>query len=550
MNDYVATEIAKVIKKVFDVELTPEVTRPEPQFGDAASNVALQLTKQVGKPPRGIAETIARKLRENKHIIEVSVAGPGFINIRVSDAFIASTLDAPLPANARADQTVVIETNNPNPFKDLHIGHAYNCIVADTVANLLEASGAETHRVSYHGDIGLHVGKSMWAILKFIDGDITKFETIETHERSQFMSRMYVEGSQAYQDDEAAKVRINELTKQSFVLDDPFYKEVYDICKVWSFAYIDGAIKRLGSQSVERRYLESEADIAGTATVHEHIGDVFIESDSAIIYDGSHEQLNTCVFISSRGTSLYAARDLGLMQLKQQEFHPQKSYIVTGGEQRDYFKTVIRAAEKALPELDEVTENISTGMVKLSTGKMSSRTGEVLNIEWLFEQLEVAAKTHSDEADPNVITGALRYTLLKVRVGSDVIFDVNESLSIEGNSGPYLQYAHARARSILAKKRGVSKTELNDTSFDEYERTLALKLTEYAEALSRATNELLPHHICTYLYELAQTFNRFYEHSRVLDDPREALRLQLALRYADTLRDGLHLLGIPAPERL
>lgn len=549
MNDGIAAHISSIIKELFSKELITEVARPEVQFGDFASNVAMQLAKELKKPPREIAEAIAEKLRKHPDITEVTVAGAGFINVRVSDRLIAEAIDMQVSLQSTEPQTVVIETNNPNPFKDLHIGHAYNSIVADTMASLVEVSGATTHRVSYHGDIGLHVGRSMWAILRFIDGDVTKLETVASEDRPAFMSRMYVEGAAAYKDDAAAKAEIEALTKQSFILDDPLFKEVYETCKAWSFDYIDDTMKRLSNQPVERRFLESEADATGVVTVKNHIGDIFKESDGAVIFPGETYGLHTRVFVSSRGTGLYEARDLGLMQLKQQAFQPNKSIIVTGEEQRDYFNVVIKAAELALPELTGVTENIPTGMVRLSTGKMSSRTGQVLNIEWLFDQLEQAAKQRGSESDEHVVIGALRYALLKVRVGGDIIFDINESMSIEGNSGPYLQYAHARARSILAQ-RTIDETALEAANFDEFERSVALKLAEYTEVKGRATRELLPHLICTYLYELAQTFNRFYEHSRVLDDPREAVRLQLVLRYANTLRDGLQLLGIPTPDRL
>jgi arginyl-tRNA synthetase len=542
--------ISQQVRDAFGLDEVPRitVTRPEPQFGDLATNVALQLAKPLGISPREIAEKLAASLRSDKRLSEVTVAGPGFINMRLSDVTLATMLDAAPEAEPR-DGSIVIETNNPNPFKDLHIGHAYNCIVADTMANLLDLNHSRVHRVSYHGDVGLHVGRSMWAILKYIDGDIKKLDDVPENERPAWLSRMYVEGAKAHKDDESARAEIEELAKQSFALDDELFRQVYETCKTWSFDYLDNVIERLGSKPSERKYLESEADEAGVATVRKHLGDVFEESDGAVIFPGEKHGLHTRVFISSRGTSLYEARDLGLMQLKQQDFQPQRSYIVTGEEQREYFNVVIKAAELSLPELSGVTTNIPTGTVKLTTGKMSSRTGEVINIEWLFDQLESAAMARANEADRNVILGALRYALLKVRVGSDIIFDIEESLSIEGNSGPYLQYAHARARSILAKRDVVQKS-LADQEFDEKERVLVVKLTEFQEVSARATDELLPHLVCTYLYELAQTFNRFYEQSRVLDDPREGLRLQLVLRYADTLRNGLQVLGIPAPERL
>lgn len=538
-------KIAQLITNLYGVDADVKLTRPDAQFGDYSTNVAMQLAKPLGKNPREIAETLATALRETGEYVDVTVAGPGFINLTLADEALLTAASAQ-PVQLRANESVVIEVYNPNPFKDLHIGHAYNCITADTLANLLEQSGAATHRVSYHGDVGLHVGKSMWAILKFVDGDITTLEVIAENERAAFMSRMYVEGAQAYKDDETAKAEIERLTKQSYDFEDDFEQRVYDVCKTWSFDYIIATVARLGSKPAEKRYLESEADTLGVATVKQHVGSVFEESDGAIVFPGEQYGLFTNVFVSSRGTGLYAARDLGLMQLKQRDFNPQKSYIVTGDEQRAYFNVVIKAAELSLPELKDVTVNIPTGTVKLSTGKMSSRTGDVLNIEWLFDRLHEAASERG-EVQEAVIIAALRYAFLKVRIGGDIIFDINEALSIEGNSGPYLQYAHARARTILTKSQqaGVEPAEL-----DSAERMLVSKIGEYNEVVQAASEQLLPHLLCTYLYELSQIFNRFYEQSRVIGDARETQRLFIVERYADVLRDGLTILGIPAPVQL
>ncbi|HEX6462424.1 MAG TPA: arginine--tRNA ligase [Candidatus Saccharimonadales bacterium] len=550
MKDRLEKLVHDVVRHLFTVQVIVDISRPDPQFGDAATNVAMQLARELKKPPREIAEAIAAEIEKDADIAKVEVAGPGFINVRFTDVALARFLyHSELASLERAGETVVIETNNPNPFKDLHIGHAYNCIIADTIANLLEASGAETHRVSYHGDVGLHVGRSMWAILKFVDGDAAKLDAIELKDRAAFMSKMYVEGAKADKEDEKAHAAIEALVQQSFQPDDPLFKHVYETCKLWSFNYLDTIIERLGSRLAEKRYLESEADTLGVKTVKNNIDDIFTESKGAIIFKGEDYGLHTRVFIASRGTGLYEARDLGLMQLKQRDYNPDKSYIITAEEQKDYFNVVIKAAELAMPALKGITENISTGTVKLSTGKMSSRTGEVLNIEWLFAQLEAAIKARGAEPNEAIITAALRYAFLKVRIGSDVIFDINESVSVEGNSGPYLQYAHARACSILAKSKKAPKAS-GTMQFDNYERALVLKLQEYREVTVRAMDELLPHYICTYLYELAQTFNRFYEHSRVIDDPREQLRLALIAHYAETLRHGLGLLAIPAPEYL
>lgn len=571
--------IAAVVREQYDVQIEIDLTRPEAQFGDYATNVALQLAGKLGRNPREIAEEIATKLRDFDDFTDVIVAGPGFINIRLADEAMLKLITTE-PAKSRAGMTVVIETNNPNPFKAMHIGHAMNAIVADTIANLLEASGAHTYRVSYHGDVGLHVGKSMWALLRYVDGDASKLNEILPAERNEFMSRMYAEGSRAYKEEEAAKAEIAELAKQSFTREDSLYASIYETVFAWSFTEIDDNMHRLGNKPVERRFLESDADTRGVKIVQDNVPKVFQESDGALVFKGSDHGTFDNAFVSSNGQGLYAARDLGLIQLKNEQYHPGKSYIITAEEQRDYFKGVLAAAGLCFPELKDITVNISTGMVKLSTGKMSSRDGGVITISWLFDQVAEAIRARGGEATEDVMVGALRYAFLKVRVGGDIIFDINESVSIQGNSGPYLQYAHARARSILAKSQDTTAVqsaaasekrageaqadttvsdvspaegaidEKSNDSLQADERLLLRKLTEYVETVEKGMDELLPHYICTYLYELAQEFNRFYEKNRVIGDDRESVRLWLVGMYADTLRSGLSLLGIHAPEKM
>lgn len=541
--------IAAICKDVFSVDVQPELTRPDEQFGDYATNVAMQIVKQAGKNPREIAEILTVQLQTHEHVLEASVAGPGFINLRLTDS--ALLVQAGMqPTKLQEGMTIVIETNNPNPFKAMHIGHAFNAILADTIANLLEVGGANVYRVSYHGDVGLHVGKSMYSLLRYVDGKPEKLQDVPEAERNSFMSRMYSEGSRAYNEDEQAKTEIEELTKQSFTREDPVYGAVYDICRDWSFGQIEQNVARLGNQPTERRFLESDAELRGVKIVRDNVPKVFKESDGALVFEGSKHGSFDNAFVSKRGTGLYAARDLGLMQLKNEYYHPHKSYIVTAEEQRDYFRGVIAAAELCFPEQKGVTVNIPHGTVKLTTGKMSSRDGDVIEIDWLFDQVAAAIEHDTTQLAEATERGALRYEFLKIRIGGDVIFDINEAVSIKGNSGPYVQYAHARAKSILAKADWNGELKQGAIDLEPAERLLVRQLGMYGEVVERATAELLPHLICNYLYELAQEFNRFYEHNRVVGDEREAQRLQLVALYAQTLEQGLSILGIPAPDTM
>jgi arginyl-tRNA synthetase len=239
---------------------------------------------------------------------------------------------------------------------------------------------------------------------------------------------------------------------------------------------------------------------------------------------------------------------MGLIQLKYADY-PQldQCIVVTGGEQAAYFKGVIAASELAIPELKGKLFNYPTGLVKLTTGKMSSRTGDVVAIDWLFDEFGKAIIERGGVAVDEIIAGALRYQFLKVKIGGDVVFDVNEAVSLTGNTGSYLQYAHARARRILDKSSSAVTYPVD--VYDE-DRSLVRKLGEYHEVVNRALELLEPHHICTYLFELAQEFNRYYEQHQVVGDEREAHRVGLVAVYADTLKAGLAILGIHAPDKM
>ena len=233
--------LKQIIQELYDLDIEVTVTRPEPQFGDASTNVALQLAKRLGKSPRDIASEIAAHLIDSAKYEKVEIAGPGFINITLGATELLE-LTRQEPTAIRDNETVVIETNNPNPFKAMHIGHAFNAVLGDTIANLLAISGARVHRVSYHGDVGLHVGKSMYSLLRFADGDFSKIEQIPEQERNTFMSKMYAEGARAYKEDESARLEINDLAEQSFEPKSGLYVQIYDLCKKWSFEQIDATV--------------------------------------------------------------------------------------------------------------------------------------------------------------------------------------------------------------------------------------------------------------------------------------------------------------------
>jgi arginyl-tRNA synthetase len=557
-------KISQALRALYgDVTVDIRLTRPDPQFGDYSTNVAMQLAGSLDKNPREIAEELAIQLRTHKEFKEVTVAGPGFINVWLADSTLSADLEHIIDqgssygqSDAYKDKVVVTEYSDPNPFKVLHAGHLYTSIIGDAISNLIEYAGGTVHRVNFGGDVGMHVAKTMWAIIKRLGGEHPeKLDDIASSERSEWMAAAYVEGTNAYEEDENAKADIVALNKKVYQIhtdndhESPL-AQIYWTCRTWSYDYFNAFYDRIGTH-FEKYYPESETAPTGLKTVLEQKEKgVYQESDGAVVFVGEPYGLHTRVFINSEGLPTYEAKDVGLSIKKWDDYHFDESIIITGNDITEYMKVVLKSIEQFLPELAKRTKHFTHGNVKLAGGvKMSSRKGNFLRA---VDVLDIAAD-ESEKAQGNrddaPVLGAVKYAFLKNRIGADIIFDPKESVSLLGNSGPYLQYAHARAVSIIEKSLASTDNDVFDT-FDAYERALLVKMTEYPEVLKAATAELSPHLICTYLYELAQVFNRFYEKSHVIGDEREAIRVKLVRAYAGILKNGLTVLNIPAPDKL
>ncbi len=447
--------LSSVVQDALGIELDVELTRPDEQFGDYATNVALQAAKQVGKPPRDIAESLAEKIHGalTEYVSEVTVAGPGFINIRLSDRALQHELGRMLDTTVTygrssryKDQTIVVEYSDPNPFKVLHAGHLYTSVMGDAIANLFESAGGVTHRVNFGGDVGMHVGKTMWAILKKLGGPHPeKLAEVDPKQHAEWMATAYVEGNNAYDDDEAIKAEMVELNKQvyRFHAEDDHQSplaQIYWTCREWSYEYFENFYARIGTK-FEKYIPESETADLGYQTVRQHTPEVFEESNGATIFNGEKFGLHTRVFINSQGIPTYEAKDVGLIMKKWQDYHFDRSVIITGDDQLQYMQVVLKAIEQFAPELAQKSTHLTHGIVKLAGGaKMSSRKGNILRATDVLDAAAAASKQATGKEDEQVVLGAIKYAFLKQRMGGgDIIYDPIESVSIQGNSGPYLQ---------------------------------------------------------------------------------------------------------------
>lgn len=553
--DEVKELLTKAVQAVTGEKVDIELTVPDEQFGDYATNVALQLSKKLGQNPREVAEAIISELQKSSEnsIAEVTIAGPGFINLKLSDGAMWQEAKR-LPSAGSDGQRVILEYSCPNAFKELHTGHLYQTVVGDTIGRLLEAGGAKVFRANFGGDVGLHVARCLWGMQQLLSqNDPASLDEVPKDERAQWISKAYVLGAKADGEDETATKEIKNINKQvyAFHKDDGHDSElakIYWQTREWSYDYFKDFYQQLDVTAFDKYYPESTTTDRGVEIVQANMDKVFTKSDGAVVFKGEVKNLHTRVFITSAGLPTYEAKDLGVIFTEVSDFPYDRRVLITGNDQVEYMQVVFAALGEIDAELAAKQTHMPTGTIRFGDGqKMSSRLGNVTKAIDVITSVDQTVQADTTELRRAITLGAVKYAFLKQRIGGDIAFDVNESVSLQGNSGPYLQYAHARARSILAKASG----EVGEvTDLQPAERRLVRKLSEYAGVVEQATNELMPHHICTYLYELAQVFNRFYEKNRVIDNEREGIRVTLINQYADTLKNGLDLLNITAPEKM
>ena len=529
----------------------------------------------------------------------IEVANPGFINFKMTEAKLGTQMHEVLKqrkayGTGRLDvsQRVVVEFTDPNPFKEFHIGHLYSNSVGESVSRLLESQGHTVRRVCYQGDVGMHVAKALFGLLQIADVE-NKLESLAGKplaERAKFMGEAYVVGARAFEEDPAAAESMKALNRLGFIAaQDMWVKEkgitpiinyrsdaiideaqlqkvstLYVRGRAWSLEYFESIYRRLGT-IFEGYYFESFVGELGAKLVRDHVTDgVFELSDGAIIYRGEKKGLHTRVFINKLGLPTYEAKELGLAPTKQAEWSYDRSIIVTGNEINEYFKVLLAALSEISPELAVKTKHMGHGMVRKSDGsKMSSRSGVILTGEGLLDEvkesvyalLDKSTSTYTSEERENIAecaaVAAVKYSLLRVSLPSDVAFDISTSVSFEGDSGPYLLYTYARCQSVL-RKSGIALQELQDVSvsMNQEEKHIARQILFYPEVVASAAADLTPNVLCTYLFDLAQMFNVFYAKHQILEGESINLRLLLTQATAQVLQNGLGLLGIETIERM
>ncbi len=561
MESEIRKAINDVLEKLGIGEVDFVVEHPaDLSHGDYATNVAMVCAKKVGKAPREIAEQFLAELNGViPQVTNITIAGPGFINFHLSREFfsekIAHILAHPSDwgkNDSWKGKKVLVEYTDPNPFKELHVGHLFTNTVGESIARLFMMSGADTKRICYQGDVGLHVAHSVYGMRELgitADSEFTASD----------LGRAYAFGATAYKENEDVQKVTRELNKKIYERTDEAVNALYDAGRKVSLAYFESVYKVIDTQ-FDAYFFESEAGPKGKELVLSN-PEIFVESDGARIFNGEQYGLHTRVFLNKEGLPTYEAKELALAKMKEDRLGTYDLSIVsTSNEITEYFKVLKKAMSFVYPELEAKTEHIGHGTVKLPEGKMSSRTGNIIRaIDFIDEVADTAmakmdegGKTTPSEAlAVDIAVGAIKYATLRGSIKQDSIFDKDKALSFEGDSGPYLQYTHARIMSV-AEKADAEGVVVSTDVVPETPYEIEKYLYQFPEVVLKSQRERAPHHVLTYLTLLAGAFNTFYAHEKIADTTDEYAPYKLAVAQAVriTLKNGLWVLGIKAPERM
>jgi len=569
------------------------------QFGDYSTNAALMLAKRFNLSPQEVAEKIIqhiKKCKGSKFIKNVKFL-KGFINFELEKGFFVEELKKVVKEgdyygsnNVFKGKKVLVEYTDVNPFKEFHIGHLFSNTVGECIARLFEKSGAVVKRACYQGDVGLHIGKAIWGMKKIMEESKMSFQDLyrkSLKEKVALMGKAYAVGSRAYKEEKNAVKKIREYTKLCYLISSELwskkvnmevkkeygddYKEIrrlYLNGRKWSLEDFERIYKILGTK-FDFYFFESETSLLGKKYVEKYLKKgIFKKSKGAIIYDGEKKGLHTRVFVNSAGLPTYEAKDLGLAVIKYKKFPYDVSFIITGNEVNEYFRVVFSALADIFPKLAERTKHIGHGMLRLPEGKVSSRKGNIISADWLIAEVINRLKDVVSSANKNVkisqsdlqriAVGAIKYTILKNNIRNDVVFDFDKSLSLDGNSGPYIQYTYTRCLSILRKAKGdkfknLSGAVLREAYNHPAEHSLLIYIYRFPEIVRGAVRTIEPQRICNFLFNLSRRFSVFYEKVPVLNEENldiKKSRLLLVSSVAQIIKNGLGLLGIDTVEKM
>ncbi len=535
-------------------------------FGDYTSNIALQLSKQKHKNsyhnPREIANEILESFGHPHYLERIEIAGPGFLNFYLKDEAIIKVAEDKVNAKKKDDYAAryLIEYGHPNTHKEFHIGHLRTLTIGESLARLLEFRGHPVFRTDYGSDIGLPVAKALWGVIQKKEEYEATRKVLSLKEKARFLGVSYAYAHSQYEDNPQAKQEIDQINTKIYLRDSelmPLWEETKD----WSLLYFQTLYSKLGVE-FDARINESEVDQIGKQEVLDNVGKVFVEDQGAIIFPGEKYGLHNRVFINSKGNPTYEGKELGLTRREEELFPFDISLHVIDVQQSDFFRVVNKALE-LIDNRETKKRHVPYGFVSLTTGRMSSRKGNIISADDLIDEVIEAIKKQYPKGElpeanyQKIAVAATKFYYLKYSLTSDIVFDVEKSVSLQGDSGPYVIYVYARIASLLNRaKKNEPKQDIKHSQsgsiaqLSSEEREL-LRILEYFEiVIEKAYKNFQPNEICTYLLEVARSFNHFYESSPILVSERAHFRLKLAVKTAETIKLGLYLLGIETVEKM
>ena len=572
-------------------------TRPE--FEGDMTIVVFPFVKLAGRNPEQLANEMgAEMIKESDMIAKFNVV-KGFLNLLISDKFWMDFFKAnhenrEFGRKPVSGKNVVIEYSSPNTNKPLHLGHIRNNLLGWSVSEIMKANGKRVVRVNLVNDRGIHICKSMLAWLKWGNGCTPEstgkkgdhligdfyvlFDKKFKEEVKSLLPADYDTLDEKAKEEAKAKAEAESKLMQEaremlvkWEANDPEVRHLWETMNQWVYDGFDVTYKRLGV-SFEKIYYESQTYLLGKALVQEGLekGVLYRRDDNSVWCDLRDEGLDEKLLLRRDGTSVYMTQDLGTAQLRVKEYDPEKLIYVVGNEQIYHFDVLKRVLVRLGREWGNDIEHLSYGMVELPNGKMKSREGTVVDADDLMDEMVATAKAVSDElgkakdlspeeADKLYHTiglGALKYFILKVDPKKTMLFNPEESIDFNGNTGPFVQYTHARICSVLrkAEEQGIKlESEVKVGDLQPKEKEIIVMMYGWPMVLNLAAENRSPAMIANFIFDLAKEFNQFYQECSILKEPdadRRMFRLQVCDMVAALLRNASELLGIGMPERM
>ena len=602
LEEILIPKVQEAVKNLYGIDITPaqvQFQKTRAEFEGDITLVVFPFVKAARKAPAVVAQEVGEKLLEQgtknqeQGLIEKYNAVQGFLNISIAQSYWVEQLQA-IARNAEYGQLsrgegekplMMVEYSSPNTNKPLHLGHVRNNLLGYSIAKIQEANGWNVVKTNIVNDRGIHICKSMLAWLKFGNG-----ETPETSGKKgdHLIGDYYVRFDVEYKaqikelmaqgmDEETAKKEAPLIKEAQAMLvkweqNDPEVRSLWQKMNEWVYAGFDETYQQMGV-GFDKIYYESDTYLVGKGEVERGLekGDFYRREDGSVWADLAQNGLDEKLLLRADGTSVYMTQDIGTAKLRFEDYPIDKMVYVVGNEQEYHFKVLSILLDRLGFPFGKELVHFSYGMVELPNGKMKSREGTVVDADDLMAQMIADAKEISkdkvntlpditeaevDEIARMVGLGALKYFILKVDPRKNMLFNPEESIDFNGNTGPFIQYTYARIQSVLRKAgdevRG-ERLEVKGEGLSPKELTLIQRLVDYPTAVRQAGDEFSPAVIANYAYALACDFNSFYHDHSILneaDAEKRALRLVLAQTVANVIKSAMSLLGIEVPNRM